>query len=136
MATDEGSFHGGDASAPPPLDLFIEGLTGCIMTQIRAFAKCLKVQIDDLQVDRRIIWQWTPNGYIYETVPKSFDIDTVDQPDDGPLRAHVPDYPCESVLERVSTTPIDAFYSIAKIRKACVPAGIVFASMRVSWHSL
>jgi len=75
MATDEGSFHGGDASAPPPLALFIGGLTGCIMTQIRAFAKRLKVQIDDLQVDCKIVWQWTPNGAIYETAPKSFDID-------------------------------------------------------------
>jgi len=30
MATDEGSFHGGDATAPPPLALFVAGLTGCI----------------------------------------------------------------------------------------------------------
>jgi len=33
------------------------------------------VQIDDLQVDCKIVWQWTPNGAIYETAPKSFDID-------------------------------------------------------------
>ncbi len=39
IATDEGPFHGGDASAPPPLAHFVAGLTGCIMTQIRAFAK-------------------------------------------------------------------------------------------------
>jgi len=75
MATDEGSFHGGDATAPPPLALFIGGLSGCIMTQIRAFAKRMKVQIDDLQVDCKIVWQWTPKGAIYETAPKSFDID-------------------------------------------------------------
>ena len=31
LATDEGSFHGGDATAPPPLALFIASLTGCIM---------------------------------------------------------------------------------------------------------
>ena len=36
LATDEGSFHGGDATAPPPLGLFVGSLTGCIMTQIRA----------------------------------------------------------------------------------------------------
>ena len=41
LATDEGPFHGGDATAPPPLALFVGGLTGCIMTQIRAFAKRL-----------------------------------------------------------------------------------------------
>ncbi|MEP4199161.1 MAG: OsmC family protein [Aliishimia sp.] len=75
LASDEGPFHGGDASAPPPLALFIAGLTGCIMTQLRAFAKRMKVQIDDLDVDCRIVWQWTPKDRIYETAPKSFDID-------------------------------------------------------------
>ena len=48
LATDEGSFHGGDATAPPPLALFVAGLTGCIMTQIRAFAKRLNVSLNDL----------------------------------------------------------------------------------------
>lgn len=75
LATDEGPFHGGDASAPPPLALFIGGLTGCIMTQLRAFAKRMGVQIDDLAVDCKVIWQWTPQGRIYETAPKSFEID-------------------------------------------------------------
>ena len=28
MATDEGEFHGGESTAPPPLALFIGGLTG------------------------------------------------------------------------------------------------------------
>jgi len=41
LATDEGPFHGGDATAPPPLALFVGGLTGCIMTQVRAFSKRL-----------------------------------------------------------------------------------------------
>jgi uncharacterized OsmC-like protein len=75
LATDEGPFHGGDASAPPPLALFIGGLTGCIMTQIRAFAKRMNVQIDDLGVDCRIVWHWTPVGRMYETAPKAFEID-------------------------------------------------------------
>jgi len=44
LASDEGAFHGGEATAPPPLALFTGGLTGCIMTQIRAFAKRLDVQ--------------------------------------------------------------------------------------------
>ena len=39
LATNEGPLHGGDATAPPPLALFVAGLTGCIMGQIRAFAK-------------------------------------------------------------------------------------------------
>lgn len=85
MATDEGPFHGGDASAPPPLALFIGGLTGCIMTQLRAFAKRMSVQIDDLEVDCKIIWQWTPHGRIYETAPKSFEIDiTLSSPNPVP----------------------------------------------------
>ena len=77
LATDEGSFHGGDASAPPPLALFVGGLTGCIMTQLRAFAKRMDVQIDDLKVETRVVWQWTPRGRIYETAPKSFEIDVL-----------------------------------------------------------
>lgn len=77
LATDEGPFHGGDASAPPPLALFVGGLTGCIMTQLRAFAKRMNVTITDLKVETRVIWQWTPKGRIYETAPKSFEIDVL-----------------------------------------------------------
>ena len=75
LATDEGSFHGGDASAPPPLALFVGGLTGCIMTQIRAFAKRLGVKIDDLKVETRVQWNWQAVGRVYETAPKAFEID-------------------------------------------------------------
>lgn len=77
LATDEGPFHGGDATAPPPLALFIGGLTGCIMTQLRAFAKRMDVVINDLQVDCEVVWQWTPKGRIYETAPKSFAFDVM-----------------------------------------------------------
>lgn len=75
LATDEGSFHGGDASAPPPLALFVAGLTGCIMTQIRAFAKRLRVSLNDLDVETRVIWDWEAKGRVYETAPHSFEID-------------------------------------------------------------
>ncbi|MEM1274489.1 MAG: OsmC family protein [Pseudomonadota bacterium] len=75
LATDEGPFHGGDATAPPPLALFVGGLTGCIMTQMRAFAKRLHITLDDLQVETRVEWTWTPTGRTYETAPKSFAID-------------------------------------------------------------
>ena len=82
LATDEGSFHGGDASAPPPLALFVGGLTGCIMTQIRAFAKRLGVKLDDLKVETRVQWNWEAAGRVYETAPKSFEIDVlIDSPD-------------------------------------------------------
>lgn len=75
LASDEGAFHGGDASAPPPLALFVAGLTGCIMTQIRAFAKRLKVTLKDLSVDVRVQWDWEAKDRVYETAPKSFEID-------------------------------------------------------------
>ncbi len=75
LASDEGPFHGGDATAPPPLALFVGGLTGCIVTQLRAFAKRMEVEITDLRVETTVRWGWEPKGRIYETHPKSFDID-------------------------------------------------------------
>ncbi|MCP4314550.1 MAG: OsmC family protein [Hyphomicrobiales bacterium] len=82
LATDEGKFHGGDATAPPPLAMFVGALTGCIMTQIRAFAKRLGVTLNDLQVDTRIQWNWRTVGRVYETAPKGFEIDVmIDSPD-------------------------------------------------------
>ncbi len=82
LATDEGSFHGGDASAPPPLALFVGGLTGCIMTQIRAFAKRLKIEVGDLSVETRVEWNWRAVDKVYETAPKSFEIDVmIDSPE-------------------------------------------------------
>ncbi len=84
LATDEGSFHGGDGTAPPPLALFVGGLTGCIMTQIRAFAKRLNVTLDDLKVDTRVRWNWEARGRVYETAPESFEIDVmIDSPDEA-----------------------------------------------------
>ncbi|MDA9175631.1 OsmC family protein [Alphaproteobacteria bacterium] len=75
LATDEGPFHGGDATAPPPLALFVGGMTGCIMTQLRAFARRMDVMIDDLRVETTVRWGWVPKDKIYETHPKSFEID-------------------------------------------------------------
>jgi len=77
LATDEGPFHGGDATAPPPLALFVGGLTGCIMTQLRAFARRMDVEIRDLSVDCEVTWSWTPKGRIYETAPESFHLDVI-----------------------------------------------------------
>ncbi|MFN3642924.1 MAG: OsmC-related (seleno)protein [Gemmobacter sp.] len=75
MATDEGPFHGGDASAPPPLALFVAGLTGCLMTQIRAFGKRLGVPVEGLRVETRVVWDWVKAGRVYETAPRGFEID-------------------------------------------------------------
>jgi uncharacterized OsmC-like protein len=87
MATDEDSFHGGEANAPPPLALSVAGLTGCIITQMRAFGKRLGVRIDDLRVETRGEWDWQAEGRVYETAPRGFAIDIwLDSPD-GPDRA-------------------------------------------------
>lgn len=57
MATDEGGYHGGDASAPPPLAYFTTGLVTCLMTQLRASAKRLRISIGLPKIDARIEWK-------------------------------------------------------------------------------
>lgn len=57
LATDEGAFHGGEDSAPPPLALFAAGLTGCFMTQVRAFAKKMRVSVEHISVEAEFEWQ-------------------------------------------------------------------------------
>lgn len=59
LATDEGPMHGGQASAPTPLHLFTASLAGCFMTQVRAFAKRMKVTVDGLRVSGTAHWQAT-----------------------------------------------------------------------------
>ena len=56
LATDEGSIHGGANTAPPPLALFTGALAGCLMTQMRAFAKRLRVPIDNVRINARLHW--------------------------------------------------------------------------------
>lgn len=76
VATDEGPFHGGEGTAPPPLALFTAGLTGCLMTQIRAFAKRLKIQVDGVEVRARLHWKGMQQGRApYETAPVGFHLD-------------------------------------------------------------
>ncbi len=84
MATDEGAFHGGEATAPPPLAHFGTALTGCIMTQIRAFARRMGVTLTGLEVEARIEWDWARKDRVYETAPRSFAIDVAIQSDDPP----------------------------------------------------
>ena len=84
LATDEGPFHGGDGTAPPPLALFTAALTGCLMTQIRAFAKRLDVPIGAVEVRARLHWQGEQEGEgPYVTAPVGFDLD-VDLKSDAP----------------------------------------------------
>lgn len=76
LATDEGPFHGGDGTAPPPLALFTAALTGCLMTQIRAFSKRLKVPVGAVEVRARLHWRGEQQGAApYVTAPVGFDLD-------------------------------------------------------------
>jgi uncharacterized OsmC-like protein len=76
LATDEGPFHGGDGTAPPPLALFTAALTGCLMTQIRAFSKRLRIPIRGVEVRARLHWQGEQEGAgPYVTAPVAFDLD-------------------------------------------------------------
>ena len=99
LASDEGPFHGGDATAPPPLTYFVGGFVTCLMTQIRAFAKRLGVTLNDLDVHTRVQWNWKQAGRVYETAPKSFEIDVlIDSPD-----------PEEKVIELIETAKKGCF---------------------------
>lgn len=82
IATDEGSVHGGDATAPTPLHYFTAALAGCLMTQVRAFARRMGVQLDGLVVEGTTAWL----GHLdspapYWTEPVRFDLEVhVDSP--------------------------------------------------------
>ena len=85
LATDEGPFHGGDGTAPPPLALFLAALTGCLMTQIRAFAKRMDITLNNVEVKARL-HDWCPDDDPYVTHPKAFDLDVdIDSPADAAL---------------------------------------------------
>ncbi|MDA7430443.1 OsmC family protein [Primorskyibacter aestuariivivens] len=76
LATDEGKFQGGEDTAPTPLEFFLTGLVGCLMTQIRVFAKRLKVDVEDVKVTCRARWEAHPDPVgPYQGKPVGFEID-------------------------------------------------------------
>lgn len=76
LATDEGKIHGGDNSAPPPLALFTAALTSCLMTQIRAFAKRLRIPCDEVIIKANLRWRAEQIGREpYVGAPLGFDLD-------------------------------------------------------------
>lgn len=80
MATDEAGFHGGEASAPLPLAYFCTGLVACLMTQIRAFSKKMRIDLQDVSINAEIQWEATFEGRNpYKSRPSNFllDIDLV-----------------------------------------------------------
>lgn len=82
LPTDEGEFHGGESTAPPPLAYFCAGLTGCFMTQVRAFAKKLRVPLDGLKVEGSYHWRaHLQDNAPYVGAPVAFDLDIeIDSP--------------------------------------------------------
>ncbi len=87
MATDEGKFQGGEDTAPTPLEFFLTGLVGCLMTQIRVFARRLKVEVDDVTVNCTAKWEAVsdPVGP-YMGRPVGFEIDVDVTSDASPER--------------------------------------------------
>ena len=76
MATDEGRFQGGEDTAPTPLEFFLTGLIGCLMTQIRVFARRMKIEIRDLTVTCHARWEAMPDPVVpYAARPGGFEID-------------------------------------------------------------
>lgn len=76
MATDEGPFQGGEDTAPTPLEYFLTGLVGCLMTQIRAFARRMDLKIDGLEVTCHAHWSAHPDEVgPYQGKPEGFSID-------------------------------------------------------------
>jgi len=76
FATDEGPFHGGDQTAPPPLAYFCTGFVSCLMTQLRAFAKRLRIDLQGVKISANIKWQGTVKGREpYTARPEAFELD-------------------------------------------------------------
>src|SRR5919106_1377184 len=57
LPTDEGAYHGGEGTAPYPLAYFASGLTACIMTQLRAFSRRMRIDVTTISVDARMRWK-------------------------------------------------------------------------------
>jgi uncharacterized OsmC-like protein len=75
LATDEGLFQGGEDTAATPLEYFLTGLVGCLMTQIRVFAKRQKIDMEDVKVTCQARWQAHPDPVgPYQGRPEGFEI--------------------------------------------------------------
>ena len=85
LETDEGKLHGGDASAPMPLHYFAAGVVTCLMTQMKAFAKRLRIPVENIAMDANFHWRLEQVGREpYVSQPVGFDID-IDVESDAPL---------------------------------------------------
>ncbi|MBS27967.1 MAG: hypothetical protein CL566_03450 [Alphaproteobacteria bacterium] len=76
LETDEGKLHGGDGSAPMPLHYFAAGSVTCLMTQMKACAKRLRIPIGDISMSANFHWRIEQSGRDpYTSEPVGFDID-------------------------------------------------------------
>lgn len=76
LPTDEGPFQGGDDTSPTPLEFFLTGLVGCLMTQIRVFAKRGRIDVRALTVNCRAHWEAVSDPEVpYAARPVGFAID-------------------------------------------------------------
>ncbi len=76
LETDEGKLHGGDASAPMPLHYFAAGVVTCLMTQMKAFAKRLRIPVENIEMNANFHWRLEQEGREpYVSQPVGFDID-------------------------------------------------------------
>ncbi|MBT4905815.1 MAG: OsmC family protein [Rhodospirillaceae bacterium] len=94
LETDEGKLHGGDASAPMPLHYFAAGVVTCLMTQMKACAKRLRISIEGVEMSANFRWQIQQSGRDpYTSEPMGFDID-IDVDSDAPVEdiKHVIDW--------------------------------------------
>ena len=106
LATDEGAFHGGKGTAPPPLALFTASLCGCIMTQIKAFGKKLKIEVNEIEIDASMEWQ----GEVLE---------------DGPYKASCDGYNLD--IDIISEEPIERK---KKLLEAAINGCFIEASLK------
>lgn len=93
IATDEGNFQGGEGTAPTPLEYFLTGLVGCLMTQIRVFSKKMKVPFDSLEVQCEAAWEGVEaETSFYAGIPSGFRI-KID------IQSRAPDEQIESLVK-------------------------------------
>ncbi|WP_372921602.1 OsmC-related (seleno)protein [Roseovarius sp.] len=124
LASDEGSFHGGGGTAPPPLTYFAAGLASCLMTQLRAFSKRLRIEVGEMKISTRCHWQGEQTGREpYVTAPVGFDLD-IEIGTDAPL---------EEQLRLIETAKKGCF-----IEQTLVRENIIAHRLKVGedWHDV
>lgn len=76
LQTDEGKLHGGEGSAPMPIHYFAAGVVTCLMTQVKAFAKRLRIPLEDIEMSANFHWRLEQSGRDpYVSNPVGFAID-------------------------------------------------------------